>query len=122
MTQKEYFFEDDQQLFIEHALIDANSVEYSYLYVIGRKLVDDKCKGLPLVIKSLGNLLRDKRNKKEQANILNSDLWELYEKNSIGSIGILPVLWLISHFFFTFTALITFLHMLSYFSSSAVPV
>ncbi|PON40739.1 NB-ARC domain, LRR domain containing protein, partial [Trema orientale] len=76
------------RLFTKHALID--DVGCSDLQVIGRKIVD-KCNGLPLAIKSLGILLRNKRNKEEWDNILNDDMWELYEKRSI---SILPALWL----------------------------
>ena len=71
--------EDSWRLFAKHASIDVNSNKDLNLQVIGRKIVD-KCKGLPLAIKFLGDLLRGKRNKEEWDNILNNDIWELYEK------------------------------------------
>ncbi|PON37968.1 NB-ARC domain, LRR domain containing protein [Trema orientale] len=83
--------DDGWRLFAKHALINVDySDEYSDLQVIGKKIVD-KCKGLPLAIKSLGDLLRRKRNKNEWIHILNSDIWELNERSRI---GILPALWL----------------------------
>ncbi|KAJ9692792.1 hypothetical protein PVL29_011739 [Vitis rotundifolia] len=45
---------------------------------IGGKIAD-KCKGLPLAIKTLGNLMRLKNNKEELENVLNSEVWQLDE-------------------------------------------
>ncbi|PON40740.1 NB-ARC domain containing protein [Trema orientale] len=82
-------YDDASQLFAHHALIDVNSLKR-----IGGKIVD-KCDGLPLAIKSLASLLRDKRNKEEWDSILDSDIWKLYERKSV---GILPALWLSYHY------------------------
>ncbi|KAJ9692775.1 hypothetical protein PVL29_011726 [Vitis rotundifolia] len=41
--------------------------------------IADKCKGLPLAIKTLGNLLRLKNSKEEWKNVLNSEVWQLDE-------------------------------------------
>ena len=82
--------EDGWLLFAKYALLDESSEEYADLQVIGRDIVQ-KCKGLPLAIKSLGGLLPHERNKDKWFSILNSDIWELYERRSI---GILPALWL----------------------------
>ncbi|KAM6570722.1 hypothetical protein CsatB_018707 [Cannabis sativa] len=82
------------QLFVRCATIDVNTHEYTDLQVIGRKIVE-KCNGLPLAIKSLGVLLRGKQNKEDWDDILNNDIWGLYESESI---GILPALWL-SYFY-----------------------
>ncbi|OMO69133.1 Disease resistance protein [Corchorus olitorius] len=43
---------------------------------VGREIAK-KCKGLPLAAKTLGGLLRGKKNKNEWQNILNSELWKL---------------------------------------------
>ncbi|KAM6595074.1 hypothetical protein CsatA_002777 [Cannabis sativa] len=87
-------FDKGWELFIRCAAIDVNSHEYSDLQVIGRKIVE-KCNGLPLAIKSLGGLLRGKQNKEDWDDILNNDIWGLYESESV---GILPALWL-SYFY-----------------------
>ncbi|XP_060967345.1 putative disease resistance RPP13-like protein 1 [Cannabis sativa] len=87
-------FDKGWELFVRCAAIDVNSHEYSDLQVIGREIVE-KCNGLPLAIKSLGSLLHGKQNKEDWNDILNNDIWELYENESV---GILPALWL-SYFY-----------------------
>ncbi|XP_060967409.1 putative disease resistance RPP13-like protein 1 [Cannabis sativa] len=87
-------FDKGWQLFVRRAAIDVNMHEYADLQVIGRKIVE-KCNGLPLAIKSLGGLLRGKQNKEDWDDILNNDIWGLYESESV---DILPALWL-SYFY-----------------------
>ncbi|XP_062118252.1 putative disease resistance RPP13-like protein 1 [Humulus lupulus] len=83
--------EDSWQLFVKYAFennFDQNSNKD--LQALGRKIVE-KCKGLPLAIKSLGGLLRCEQNPKKWEDILGSDTWEeLYKKEN----SILPALWL----------------------------
>ncbi|PON81308.1 NB-ARC domain, LRR domain containing protein [Trema orientale] len=83
--------DDGWRLFAKHASID---VDYSDLEGLGKQIVD-KCNGLPLAIKSLGALLRGKQNKEEWNNILDIDIWELYERKNT---GILRALWLSYHY------------------------
>ncbi|XP_060967413.1 putative disease resistance RPP13-like protein 1 [Cannabis sativa] len=78
------------RLFAKHASLVVDSNDYLNLKQVGEKIVD-KCKGLPLAIKSMGLLLRDKQKKEEWNNILYSDLWELYDRKKV---DILPALWL----------------------------
>ncbi|XP_031268632.1 putative disease resistance protein RGA3 [Pistacia vera] len=52
--------------------------EYNELVEIGRKIVQ-KCKGLPLAVRTLASLLCFKRKFVEWKNILESEIWELEE-------------------------------------------
>ncbi|KAM6595089.1 hypothetical protein CsatA_002792 [Cannabis sativa] len=78
------------KLFAKHASLVVDSNDYLDLKQIGEKIVD-KCKGLPLAIKSMGLLVRRKQRKEEWDKILRNDIWELYERNEV---KILPALWL----------------------------
>ncbi|XP_025661437.1 putative disease resistance RPP13-like protein 1 [Arachis hypogaea] len=68
-------------VFLKHSCIFTNSEQYATLEPIGRKIVA-KCKGLPLAVKTLGGLLRNKYNVRDWENILESEIWELPEDES----------------------------------------
>ncbi|XP_057733749.1 putative disease resistance RPP13-like protein 1 [Arachis stenosperma] len=68
--------EDCWLLFLKHTSVSTNSKQYTTLEIIGRKIVK-KCKGLPLAVKTLGGLLRNKHNEGDWENVLKSEIWEL---------------------------------------------
>ncbi|XP_058784771.1 putative disease resistance RPP13-like protein 1 [Vicia villosa] len=83
---------DCWSLFVTHAFHDRNASDYPDLESIGKMIVD-KCGGLPLAVKTMGNLLRKKFSKSEWEKILKTDMWCLSERDS----NINPVLRLSYH-------------------------
>ncbi|GKV48663.1 hypothetical protein SLEP1_g55464 [Rubroshorea leprosula] len=74
-------------LFTRHALGKEDFAVHPDLQDVGEKLVE-RCKRLPLALKTLAGVLRGKLCRDEWENILNSDIWSLSEDRS----GILPTL------------------------------
>uniref|UniRef100_F6HXM1 Disease resistance protein RGA3 n=1 Tax=Vitis vinifera TaxID=29760 RepID=F6HXM1_VITVI len=71
--------EQSRALFHQIAFYERSTWEKEEeLKEIGEKIAD-KCKGLPLAIKTLGNLLRIKNSEEEWKNVLNSEVWQLDE-------------------------------------------
>ncbi|XP_021808840.1 putative disease resistance protein RGA3 [Prunus avium] len=68
--------ENCRALFYHIALADREKNEFKGLESIGKEIVK-KCKGLPLVAKTLGGLMRYKKTRKEWEDVLNSKIWEL---------------------------------------------
>ncbi|MED6108121.1 hypothetical protein PIB30_020567 [Stylosanthes scabra] len=64
-----------------HSSLSTNFTQYTTPEQIGRKIVE-KCKGLPLAVKTLGGLLHNKYNEGDWENILESEIWELSEDDS----------------------------------------
>ncbi|KAK2386103.1 putative disease resistance RPP13 protein [Trifolium repens] len=83
---------DCWSLFVTHAFDGENLEEYPHLEQIGLKIVD-KCGGLPLGVKTLGQLLRRKFSQHEWMKILATDMWRL----SDGDNNINPILRLSYH-------------------------
>ncbi|XP_017984414.1 PREDICTED: putative disease resistance RPP13-like protein 1 [Theobroma cacao] len=79
--------EDCWALFGKHAFGNKDPNEDSTLKAIGEKVVE-KCKGLPLAIKTLGSLLHSQLEAQEWDNVLNSEIWDLPDHKS----DILPAL------------------------------
>ncbi|GLT33615.1 hypothetical protein SLA2020_081870 [Shorea laevis] len=73
-------------LFTWHALGKKNFNAHPHLQDVGEKLVE-RCKRLPLALKTLGGVLRGKRGHDEWENIYNSSIWTSKDKTKI-----LPVL------------------------------
>ncbi|KAK9913616.1 hypothetical protein M0R45_037426 [Rubus argutus] len=65
-------------LFYYHADFEISSDESKMFQDVGEKIVK-KCDGLPLVAKTLGSLMRDKKTIKEWQDVLSSKIWELEE-------------------------------------------
>ncbi|KAE8691691.1 Gibberellin-regulated family protein [Hibiscus syriacus] len=81
-------------LFAKHAFGSTNSSgEVQNLEAIGKEIVK-KCHGLPLAAKTVGGLLRSKRDVGEWRNVLESNLWDL----SNGDDNIVPALLLSYHY------------------------
>ncbi|XP_030516138.1 putative disease resistance protein At3g14460 [Rhodamnia argentea] len=74
-------------LFAFHALGVENFDQHPDLEVLGRKIVE-KCKGLPLAVKTLAGMLRTEVNPHTWEAILNSKIWDLPEERN----EILPAL------------------------------
>ncbi|KAH9717486.1 hypothetical protein KPL71_021832 [Citrus sinensis] len=75
---KELSEQECLSLFKRFAFANRPLSECEKLEEISRKIVG-KCKGLPLAAKTLGSLLRFKRNREEWQSILDSQMWQLEE-------------------------------------------
>ncbi|CAJ2638987.1 unnamed protein product [Trifolium pratense] len=82
---------DCWRLFETHAFHGRNKCENLELESIGKKIVN-KCGGLPLAVKTLGQLLRRKFSVPEWTKILETDMWRLPD-----GVNINPVLRLSYH-------------------------
>jgi len=68
--------EDCWKLFANLTFHDKDASKYPYLVSVGTKIVD-KCRGLPLAIKALGNILQAKFSQHYCFKMLESDMWHL---------------------------------------------
>ncbi|RDX75102.1 putative disease resistance RPP13-like protein 1, partial [Mucuna pruriens] len=97
-SNKEHHLEQLQEdhcwkVFAKHAFQDDNILPLNDdLKEIGMKIVE-KCKGLPLALKTIGSLLHKKSSVVEWENILKSEIWEFSEEDS----DIVPALRLSYH-------------------------
>ncbi|KAL5565692.1 hypothetical protein UlMin_028856 [Ulmus minor] len=83
--------EDCRRLFAKTVFSsDQDRDAHPDLQEIGQKIVE-KCRGLPLSVKSMGGILHRERDPKKWENILTSSVWELLQENSK---NIIPSLWL----------------------------
>lgn len=63
-------------MFSKIAFFGRDPKQCKQLEYFGRQLAN-KCKGLPLAIKTLGGLMRFKKSREQWKNVLDSNLWEL---------------------------------------------
>ncbi|KAL5548810.1 hypothetical protein UlMin_004041 [Ulmus minor] len=87
--------DDCWRIFEKHAFDDSAEAT-AELKEIGRIIVE-RCKGLPLAVKSVAGLLRSTSNPEDWREILDSDIWQLQFQENLKS-DISPVLWLSYHF------------------------
>ncbi|KAL5557537.1 hypothetical protein UlMin_039773 [Ulmus minor] len=88
--------EDCQRLFEKTVFTsDQDRDTHLDLQEIGKKIVE-KCKGLPLSVKSVGGILRGDRDAEKWESILKSSVWEFLQQNSK---NIIPSLWLSYRYF-----------------------
>ncbi|KAL7234985.1 hypothetical protein ACSBR1_018459 [Camellia fascicularis] len=62
-------------IFAQHAFENRNIMECPELVSIGKKIVENRCRGLPLAARALGSLLCCKQEEHEWKEILNSNMW-----------------------------------------------
>ncbi|GMP41635.1 hypothetical protein CsSME_00011670 [Camellia sinensis var. sinensis] len=62
-------------IFAHHAFENRNIMECPKLVPIGKKIVENRCRGLPLAARALGSLLCCKQEEHEWKEILNNDIW-----------------------------------------------
>ena len=85
------------KVFVNHALKDGDIELNDELKEIGRRIFE-KCKGLPLALKTIGCLLRTKSSILDWKSILESEIWELpKEDNEIITVLVLSYRYLPSH-------------------------
>ncbi|KAF9665686.1 hypothetical protein SADUNF_Sadunf16G0149200 [Salix dunnii] len=84
---KELSFDDSLSLFAKHALGRPNFNDLPDLLEIGQQIVQ-RCRGLPMVVKTLGGLLRTKPHVEEWESVLNRNMWDI----SVHKGGIVPAL------------------------------
>eukprot|EP00261_Vitis_vinifera_P032029 XP_019073272.1 PREDICTED: putative disease resistance RPP13-like protein 1 [Vitis vinifera] len=84
--------DDCRAVFAQHALGARNFEAHPHVKIIGEEMVN-RCRGLPLVAKALGGILRNELNHEAWDDILKSKIWDLPEEKS----GVLPALKLSYH-------------------------
>ncbi|CAL5330781.1 unnamed protein product [Camellia sinensis] len=62
-------------IFAQHAFENRNIMECPKLVSIGKKIVENRCRGLPLAARALGSLLCCKQEEHEWKEILNNNIW-----------------------------------------------
>ncbi|KAL5548737.1 hypothetical protein UlMin_003968 [Ulmus minor] len=83
--------QDCWRIFEKHAFDDSAEAT-AELQEIGRKIVE-RCKGLPLAVKSIAGLLRCNSKPEEWRKILNSDIWQLQFQKDLKK-QVVPAVWL----------------------------
>ncbi|KAL0319453.1 UNVERIFIED_CONTAM: putative disease resistance protein RGA3 [Sesamum angustifolium] len=74
--------DDSWSLFKRIAFFERKPEECEELEGVGRK-ISDKCKGLPLTVKTISSLMRFKNSLKDWHDVLSSEFWELEEAEGL---------------------------------------
>lgn len=75
-------------MFSKIAFFDEDREQRKDLEGLGRQLAN-KCKGLPLAVKTLGSLMHNKRGREQWKSILDSNLWDIQDfRKGFGAIVI----------------------------------
>ena len=75
------------ELFAKHAFRDDNLPRDPVCTDIGKKIVE-KCRGLPLALKSMGSLLHNKASSWEWDSVLKSEIWELKDSDIVPALAL----------------------------------
>jgi hypothetical protein len=86
-TLKGLSHDDCLSLFMKWAFVEGEDKQYPNLLKIGNEIVE-KCKGVPLAIRTLGNLLFSKVDERKWKFVRDNGIWKLEQNES----GILPAL------------------------------
>ncbi|KAL5548845.1 hypothetical protein UlMin_004076 [Ulmus minor] len=96
MHELKLISDEDCWLIFEKHAFDENQAPTEELQKLGLGIVE-RCKGLPLAVKSVAGLLCSTSNPEEWRQILNSDIWQLQFQENLKN-EIVPALWLSYHF------------------------
>ncbi|BAT89336.1 hypothetical protein VIGAN_06026800 [Vigna angularis var. angularis] len=91
MRSKEHHLKELQedycwQLFANHAFQNDTQANTAFKE-IGKQIVE-KCRGLPLALKTMGSLLHNKSSISEWENVLKSEIWELEDSDVIPALAL----------------------------------
>ncbi|XP_028102200.1 putative disease resistance protein RGA3 [Camellia sinensis] len=75
LNLKNLSYDDCWLIFAQLAFENRNIMECSELVSIGKNIVENRCRGLPLAARALGSLLCCKQEEHEWKEILNSNIW-----------------------------------------------
>uniref|UniRef100_A0A0R0GQQ5 NB-ARC domain-containing protein n=1 Tax=Glycine max TaxID=3847 RepID=A0A0R0GQQ5_SOYBN len=76
-----------EKLLSKHAFQDGNPQPNPECEAIVMKIVE-KCKALPLALKTMGSLLHNKSSVSEWENILKSEIWELEDSDIVSALAL----------------------------------
>ncbi|CAN6442044.1 unnamed protein product [Victoria cruziana] len=85
---KEFSWEESWKLFLEKVDETEEDLKEKGVIEIGERIVRTRCGGLPLVIKTVGRLLHEKKSKEEWESVEENPIWS-WKKNADDDKGVL---------------------------------